>query len=536
MKSRWAVAGLVVAAAAVLAIAYGVPYGSNNQLTYLLAPLQHAHPELYRHDWLMTQTTNYHPVFAYLAAPLYQLDPHGVVAFGLAQLVVMIATYLVIYKLVAAISDDKRLPIFIALAGLLALGGTRALAGSYLFAGYLQPSSLATVGWLVAMVAVARDRLLVAGIALAAAGACHANFLVLGLALFGAAELATTRRLDVRRLGKLLAPSLVVLAVFVPVLASGAHASEPDLALRVLVRFHAPGHYEPKHIRWYAPPLAGWLAIAWALKPSSDAIARLWRFAVIGVAACIGAVIICSIPPLLGFTKLYIWRIAPFAQLACMVIALVGIGGARELRGARLATLLAGTAVVIFEAFHVQSAVYGGALAFAAAATLASTWLRQVALVPALAVAMYGAAVETQRDALSDPPVFEPDCGGPDCAMFDAVAKTPVDSLYLVPPYMGYFRLIGRRAVVVDSQSPPLVPDELVAWYRRMLGAVGASEDIRTHEQVEQRWDALTADQLVAIARSFSADYLVLDKVRTPARPALPVVFENDGRVIYSAR
>jgi hypothetical protein len=149
---------------------------------------------------------------------------------------------------------------------------------------------------------------------------------------------------------------------------------------------------------------------------------------------------------------------------------------------------------------------------------------------------MYGAAVETQRDAIEDPPVFSPDCGGADCAMFEAVGKTPVDAVFLVPPYMGYFRLIGRRAVVVDSQSPPLVPDELVAWYRRMLGAVGASEDIRTHELVEARWDALAGDQLVAIAHSFSADYLVLDKTRTQTRPALPVVFENDGRVIYRAR
>jgi len=529
--NRRYVAAIVVVAAAVLAIAYGVPYGSNNQLTYLLAPLQHANPELYRHDWLMSQTTNYHPVFAYLAAPLYRVDP--IIAFGLAQLAVMTATYVVIYRLVAAATDDKRLPIFIALAGLLALGGGRALAGSYLFAGYLQPSSLATLGWLVAMVAFARDRLLIAGIALAAAGACHANFLVLGIALFGAAELATTRRFDVRRLAMLLAPSLAVTAAFAPMLLSGAHASDPDLALRVLVRFHAPGHYEPKHIRWYTPSLAGWLAIAWALRPSSDAIARLWRFAVIGIAACIGAVILCSIPPLLGLTKLYIWRVAPFAQLACMVIALAGIGGVRELPRPRVIALALGAGVVIYEAFHQQSPLYGGALAFAAGATLASVWLRQVALVPALAVAMYGAAVETQRDALSDPPVFSPECGGPDCAMFDAVAKTPVDSLFLVPPYMGYFRLIGRRAVVVDSQSPPLVPDELVAWYRRMLAAVGSTDDIRTHEDLERRWDTLTAEQLLAIAHSFSAGYLVLDKSRTQARPALPVLFENDGRIIY---
>jgi hypothetical protein len=527
---------LVIAAAALLALAYGVPYGSNNQVTYLLGPLQRAFPELYRHDWLMTETTQYHPVFAVLAAPLYGIDARGVVAFGIAQLAVMIATYLVIYRLVAAAASEARLAIFFALAGLLALGGGRALAGSYLFAGYLQPSSLATIGWLVAMVALAKDRLLVAGIALAAAGACHVNFLVLGIALFGAAELAT-RRVDFRRLATLLVPSLVVLAAFAPVLATNAHASDPDTALRVLVRFHAPGHYEPKHIRWMTPPLAAWLAIAWAVLPlaKSDVIGRLWRFAVIGVAACIGAVIVCSIPPLLPLTKLYVWRVAPFAQLACIVIALVAIAGGnvRELPRPRLAVLAIGAAVVIAEAFHLQSALYGGALAFAAAATLAGVWLRQVALAPALAVAMFGGAIETQRDEITDPPVFAPECGGADCELNTWIARaTNTDAVFLVPPYMGWFRLIARRAVVADTQSPPLQPDELVAWYRRLCKIVGAT-DVRTHEELEAMWDKLDAAQLAAAAREFHAEYLLLDKTRTPARPALPVVFENAERVVY---
>lgn len=538
--SRRVVAVAVVAAAAVLALAYGAPYGSNNQLTYLLGPLQRAFPELYRHDWLMTETTQYHPVFAVVAAPLYQIDPRGVVAFGIAQLVAMIATYVVIYRLVAATADRARLAIFFALAGMLALGGARCLAGSYLFAGYLQPSSLATIGWLVAMVAFAKDRVLVAGIALAAAGACHANFLLLGIPLFGAAELATTRRFDVRRMAYLLAPSLVALVAFVPAMIASAHAAEPDIALRVLVRFHAPGHYEPKHIRWYAPPLAAWLAIAWSVRPlvKSPAIDRLWRLAAIGVAACVGAVLVCSIPPLLALTKLYVWRIGPFAQLACMVIALVAIvqGGVRELPRVNLAVLAAGAAVVLFEAWHLQTALYAGALGFAAAATLAAVWLRKVALAPALAIAMLGAAVESHQTEITDTPLFAPECGGPDCALFDWVGKTTsVDAVFLVPPYMGWFRLIARRAVVADTQSPPLVPDELVAWYRRLCAMVGAG-DVRTHELVEERWDALSAAELETAVRSLGADYVVLDKQRTPARLALPVVFENDGRIVYRAR
>src|SRR5207302_1884183 len=103
----------------------------------------------------------------------------------------------------------------------------------------------------------------------------------------------------------------------------------------------------------------------------------------------------------------------------------------------------------------------------------------------------YGAAIETRSDELTDPPLFSAECGGPDCELFDWVARaTSVDAVFLVPPYHGWFRLIARRAVVADSQSPPLVPDELVAWYRRLCDMVGAA-DVRTHELLETRWDAL---------------------------------------------
>lgn len=148
VNRRVVTALVVVGVSAALALAYGAVYGAGNQVTYLLEPLRRAHPELYGRDWLVASTTQYHPVFAWLAAPLYAIDPRGVMVFGIAQLAVMTATFVVIYRLLAALADQVRLPMFLLLVGLLALGGGRAMAGSYLFAGYIQPSSLATLGWL----------------------------------------------------------------------------------------------------------------------------------------------------------------------------------------------------------------------------------------------------------------------------------------------------------------------------------------------------------------------------------------------------
>ena len=546
MTRRALTAAVVLGASLALALAYGRTYSSNNQLTYLLDPLRRVHPELYRHDWLVATTTQYHPVFGWLVAPLYGLDPSGVLGFALAQLVVMIATYALLYRLIALIAGEGRLAMFLLLVGVLVLGGGHAMAGSYLFDGYLQPSSLATLGWLAALYAWLRDRTWLAGVWLALAGACHINFLILGIGLFAAAELSS-RRVDLRRLAAVLGPSLVVLAVFAPSVLASAHAQDPDLALQVLVKFHAPGHYAPPRFRRWLPPLVAWLVVAWGALPVAraaghPAVDRLWRFAVAATAVCAAATAVVSIPPWLGVTRLFVWRIAPFAQLASQLIviaaALAPTAAAAATRPSRR-TLVAmvAAAVVIFEALHLTGDhLYTAVLGGVAAVALAARWLRLRTMAIVLAVAVFGVALGHRRDTLVASPLFDPDCVGADCELIGWVkAGSSVDAVFLVPPYLGWFRLLGERAIVADTKSPPLYPDELVAWYRRLCAMVDAPE-LATHQEVEARWDTLTADQLAAVARRFDVDYVLLDKSRSTVRLAAPVAFENAGYVVFRVR
>ncbi|HSD88317.1 MAG TPA: hypothetical protein VLB44_12405, partial [Kofleriaceae bacterium] len=208
----------VLALAVVLALAYGEPFGTGNQNTYLLDPLVRAYPELYRHDWFVTANHHYHVVFAVTTAPLFALDPDGTGAFAICQIVVAVATFAAICGLVTAITTRARVALFSGILGLLVLGGDRALGGSYVFSAYLQPSSLACLAWLLAMNAWIRERLLVAGIALGVGAAFHLNYAVLGIGIFGLCELATGRgRTDrLRRMALLLAPSLIVMVAFLP--------------------------------------------------------------------------------------------------------------------------------------------------------------------------------------------------------------------------------------------------------------------------------------------------------------------------------
>src|SRR5205823_4742887 len=87
--------------------------------------------------------------------------------------------------------------------------------------------------------------------------------------------------------------------------------------------------------------------------------------------------------------------------------------------------------------------------------------------------------------------------------------STPTDALFSAPPDLARFRLLARRAVVVDTKSVPLQPALMVPWYRRLCAIVERA-DVPTHEAVEQLWYQLAPDQLIRVARRFGADYIIV--------------------------
>jgi hypothetical protein len=113
-----------------------------------------------------------------------------------------------------------------------------------------------------------------------------------------------------------------------------------------------------------------------------------------------------------------------------------------------------------------------------------------------------------------------------------ARTSTPSDALFFTPPRLGRFRLLARRAIVADTKSPPLRPDALVAWYRRLCAAVERS-DAPTHEVIEQAWNALPPAQVERIARTFGAEYVV---VAPWTQLSGERVYGNDEYAVYRMR
>lgn len=523
-----------IVAALALTLVYAMPFGTLNQATYLLDPLHRAHPELFARDWFVS-TPTYMPAFGWLARWLFVIDQEGTTAFVAAHVVVALASYAAIYSLVTALCGGWRA--FVLVAAFVTVTRGISMGGSYLLAGYLQPSSLATLGWLVALAAFVRGRYVIAGIAAAAAGALHANFLVLGVAIFTLAAIAR-RELRLRDYVALLAPQLIVLVFCVPQLAAAAGPS--DHALWILSELHAPGHYSPARLAAWIPAVLCWqvaAASAMVILRDVGAARVLWRFSLLAAALPCVSALLSLLAPLHFVVQLYAARLAPFALLAC--VALVAVALVRQATAPvhvtrmQRAMFAAGAVVPLlagawFLRFVLTLPVVAFACGCVLVIVLARTRIASITLtaltVLALALTLYAPApargfTTRQAGSTSELELVE-----------WARGKTGTDALFLIPPGLSRFRLLARRAVVIDTKSPPLRPDLLEQWYARLCAVAGVDREGMTARELELRQARLSADELTGVARTFDADYIVARRAVTFPQPP---VFRNRDYAVY---
>jgi hypothetical protein len=516
----------------VLTLAYAAPFGALNQATYLLKPLHLAHAELFARDWFLADTPTYMRVFSWLAQWLFVIDREGSTAVIAVHVVVTLATYAAIYSLVTALHGGWRGCLIVAAFVTTTKGFS--MGGSYLLAGYLQPSSLATLGWLVALAGFVRARYLIAGIAAALAGALHANFLVLGVGVFALAALAR-RDLRLRDYAALLVPQLIVLACFVPELAGSAGASER--ALWILSEVHAPGHYSPARLLVWMPAVLSWqLAAGGAMLVIGDLVTArvLWRFSLLAAAIPCTTALLAQLAPLHFLVQLFAARLAPFAQLACLVLVVAALVRCTDQPVSGRRRVLFASSVVVALLVGVwwrgvlSAPVVAVTCGFVLVTALAPTQIARVALTTITAVVLAfavwatppGRGITTQRyGSISELELED-----------WARERTDINALFLIPPELGRFRLLARRAVVVDTKSPPLRPDLLEQWYARLCAVARVDHDGPTSRELEGRYAQLSYDELEQVARSFGANYVVAIRAVTFPQPP---VFRNRDYAVY---
>jgi len=563
----------------------GYNFGESNQTIYLLGGLRDSAPWLLRHDWLVSQTTQYHVTFGALTRWLMRA---GILESGflVGYVLLVFLSQLAWLKLVRRLGGTHVTYLVSVLLYYLSNGGLGIGATEMFQDGAFLPSNVANVAMLWGIYLWITGRAAGSAVALGVAGAFHLNHAVMATGLWtclcawhwvapdvpaagrSQAPTAVSGRASLQALLLRLGGGLVVILLLslpniVPVLlASRAPKGGAALSLAeyvdTFVRLRAPHHFDPRS--W---PLALWLGFLWPVPlaalavrmvPMNPARRRACRVFLVFCAAIavslVGAGIWYVSEPLI---QMSFYRFSIYPKLLSCVGAAYWLGK-RTLparRQARFGIAAAVTAAVVVAAVVLNSTEIAPlellhqatrpvrALVFLSAVTVlcgctAVGWLRRVrtpfyaAGLLALATQLSAAPRWLGHEKLT--PREENYLAL--CAWARDTKNTQVDAVFLVPPNEEPFRYEAQRAIVVNFKGVPPLRGELPEW-RDRLKAVLDLPDLKSlpagmtaaSEAIRARYDSMSPAYLAGVAKHYGARYMVLSRAQV-VDPAA-VLYEN---------
>ena len=108
-------------------------------------------------------------------------------------------------------------------------------------------------------------------------------------------------------------------------------------------------------------------------------------------------------------------------------------------------------------------------------------------------------------------------------AAWFARAETPPDAVFIVPPRLGGFRLLARRAVVVDNKVFPFGDADMQEWYKRMLFThAGRSDgDLPSLIELDANFAVVDDAHLQRVRQRYGATHALLWPLTDTAMPVL---------------
>lgn len=549
---------------ALVAITFGFSWSNvANQAQYMLAPMKAIDPSFIPSDWLTHETYHYHENFVHLAVLLNALGPLPWMS-ALLNLGLILLGFFLLFSLLRSLETPHLAAASLLLVALVCADRTRTVADSYIFASGLQPSVVAASFWLVAIVAFVSNRFLGSGLALAAGGYFHINFLVLGFPAFGLAHLMLGRPDFIRRCLMQLVPSAVVLIPELPTLLAAGVGPDAGVAREIMQSIRAPAHYIPLSYIEDFVPYAFWIAaglFATAWISHRDAQRRV-RALIVGFTAPVAvATALTTIVFVPQVSQLFFWRMAPFGMiisqiavihammttvpdhsaseergnLKLLVVVLVaslvvwlswyGLGYDERSRQAILVMALAAGLILLLPRLPES---WGGAIAGRAKARLwAAVVLSSLSVLPALGHQFYM--------TVSTSTILPTSSRDDKQRLYAWVRTTPPSARFLTSPDLGGFRLRGQRAIVADWQSTPMLASELIAWYR-LMEDISGRRNVGSLDEAVRGYACMTPERLERLAEQHRLDYAVF---RTPLPSTLesyPVAYSNESFVVLDLR
>lgn len=111
--------------------------------------------------------------------------------------------------------------------------------------------------------------------------------------------------------------------------------------------------------------------------------------------------------------------------------------------------------------------------------------------------------------------------------------NTPVDAVFVVPPLLGRFRLVARRAIVVDFKNFGFTDQAMMSWRARMVDCYGEPEGggFAAAHAMENRYRRITEDHLLRLRHKYGAGYAVLF-ADTPC--SLPLLYADENHKLVA--
>lgn len=110
---------------------------------------------------------------------------------------------------------------------------------------------------------------------------------------------------------------------------------------------------------------------------------------------------------------------------------------------------------------------------------------------------------------------------------------TPEDALFLTPPKFGDFRLLAKRAIVVDFISFPFQDDAMLEWKERMFTCYTepVARGFDAIVEMSNQYKRINDQRLLALKSRYGFEYAVLYRA---TQTAFPVLYESPHFKIVS--
>lgn len=540
-------------------LSFGLTFGGSNQTGYFLGAFRLLEPGMFDKDWYAAETANYHPIFTYLGW-LLMLPSRAGWGVALAQVVAVSWGALGLYALCRSLwaewgrrleprlTTTHALATWLLLMAVLFETDTASVAVSYVFDGYMQPSTLGGLFFLLAIPPLTEGKWLRSGVFLGLSGAFHANYLLLGIGAFGLCHLylgldPRGREGLVRRLVQQVGPAMIPFAILAPMVLETAGSPDAPRAQEILFMIRSPHHYNPRSFEKAFIPFAAWHAIGFGvgsvlLRKAGERGRRLGAlFLSIASIVWVGTVLttVVYVPKA---AQLFVWRLAPFLEIAAQLLVaativhlLVRPAHARQIGAGGWIVTLVGAAVLAITKIKRDAIPITGTM-LVAAALCVGLWMfamtafrlvprlqrfdgvaRRVATGLSLLVAIGSVAATgiPELRELEKRSSLLRGRSGPEEELYAWIREhTPRDAVFLTPPEMERFRLGSERAIVVDHKSSTILPGEVVSWYQR-LGDVSGRPQWRSRKELAQGYAAIDRARIDALRPRYGFDYAVVD-------------------------